>query len=407
VARWLAPVVFVLLSSVPFPRPARATVWNVRSDGSSPLTLIQDAVNLAADGDTVDVGPGFYNERVSIVDKTLLVRGAGRDLTEVNGYPHGNVFALRGYGNYTEIRALTIKDGWADRPIDVNGGIYGGGVLGDGAVFALVDCRITHCYAMSLGGAVYATSLRIIPDELRGSSRPGRAPVRPGSDHQVITLRDCEFDGNTAGAEGGAFNFEFAYFVVENCVVRDNFAADGGGGRVFNSYGRVSGCLFRNNAAEFDGGALDTEQNTYFEDTSILIEANTIVENRARRDGAGAYITRGITISYERNLFALNGGEATTVINCRLPEGEYKGGCNHFWNNSAASLGECTPLPSDTSGDPLFCGAATGDFRVCEGSPVLAGPCGPRGALGAGCSGAGCSTPILPVTWSGVKTLYH
>jgi hypothetical protein len=395
-------------------QPARATTWLVRSDGSAPLSSIQAAVNLAADQDTVDVGPGIYYEQVSIVDKTLLVKGAGRDLTTIDAQifspvpdQHGHVMALRGTDNYTEIRSLTMKGGNADTYAEVDGGIYGGGVLGDGAVFALVDCRITDCFALSLGGGIYATSVRIAPENgAESGPRPGLNRARATS-HQVITIRNCLIDGNVAGAEGGGFCIEQGYFVIEDCLIKDNETGHGGGGRIFNSFGRLSRSIIWNNEAYLDGGGLDTDMGLPSATTSILIESNTIVGNRAGRDGSAAYITLGTTISYERNIFALNGGTAASVIYCELDDAVYAGGCNLFWQNAEESIGDCTPLPTDEHADPSFCSAAAGDFRVCEGSPAASGNCGPRGALGIGCTGPGCTIATVPVTWSAVKSLFR
>jgi hypothetical protein len=338
------------------------------------------------------------------------VTGAGRDATIIDGFPinppHGNTIAIRGFGNYTTIKSLTIREGVADAIADVTGGIYGGGVLGDGAVFALIDCRILHCTALSLGGGVYATSQRIAPSDGESKTLPRRAtaaPPYPFVDHDTILLRDCIFEDNIAGAEGAGFCFEFAYFRVENCIFQNGYSADGGGGRIFNSIGVLEGCLVWNNAAEFDGGGLDTEQNLPFENTTILIRGNTIVSNRARRQGSAVFITNGLTIDYERNVFALNGGDAATVVGCRLPDGEYHGSCNHFGTNSGTPLEECQPLPTDTFGDPLFCDPESGNFRLCASSPLLSGSCGMRGAFGIGCDGVDCSTVTLPMTWGGVK----
>ena len=39
----------------------RAAVWSVAVDGSGDYSVIQDAVDAAADGDTISLGPGRYD----------------------------------------------------------------------------------------------------------------------------------------------------------------------------------------------------------------------------------------------------------------------------------------------------------------------------------------------------------
>lgn len=71
-------------------------VWHVEKDGSGDFTVIQDAVDAAASGDTVRIGPGRYEEyapheiaghpynmHVFISGKDLVLLGAGADATVI------------------------------------------------------------------------------------------------------------------------------------------------------------------------------------------------------------------------------------------------------------------------------------------------------------------------------------
>src|ERR1041384_353125 len=83
-SRLLAFLGLVSLLVLLSPHEADARTWLRRKSGKGLIfARIQDAVDVSADGDTVDIGPGSFNERVSVVDKTLLIRGAGREQTEV------------------------------------------------------------------------------------------------------------------------------------------------------------------------------------------------------------------------------------------------------------------------------------------------------------------------------------
>lgn len=87
---------------VAFLMPALATgaVLRVEKDGSGDFTVIQDAVDAAQDGDTIQIGPGrfgethdfnYYGTTIQVcvtLDKSLSIIGAGRGVTFID--PTGN-----------------------------------------------------------------------------------------------------------------------------------------------------------------------------------------------------------------------------------------------------------------------------------------------------------------------------
>jgi len=67
--------------------------WHVEKDGSGDFTVIQDAVDAAASGDTILIGPGryeeyaeqelagnYFNMHVHVADMEISLIGAGRDV---------------------------------------------------------------------------------------------------------------------------------------------------------------------------------------------------------------------------------------------------------------------------------------------------------------------------------------
>ncbi len=60
-----APLMIALLICVLLGAPgqAEAKTWHVEKDGSGDYTIIQEAVDAAASGDTIRIGPGRYNDR--------------------------------------------------------------------------------------------------------------------------------------------------------------------------------------------------------------------------------------------------------------------------------------------------------------------------------------------------------
>ncbi len=350
----------------------------------------------------MDLAAGFFNERIDIRHKTLLIRGQGMDMTELSGFPndgdYGHAVSLIGADNFTEIRDLTISGGVANVRGDIYNGEYGGGVYGEQAVFALVRCRITDCRANSLGGGIFAT--------FEGFGRAPSPPPLPGGTRQAILIEDCLIDNNIASAAGGGLYTEFALMEIRGCTFRGNFSVDAGGVGIFRAGVAISDCVFHNNRAEFFGGGIRIEQLDPV--PLIRIETSTFVANSSGRDGAGVLVSIGDNVTIERCLFAFQTGEGGgAAVGCQAPDGFYKGGCNHFWSNGV-DLDGCAPIATDTTGDPLFCDGEGGDFRVCTAAgAVLGRACGWAGALHTGCTGGDCATSTESTTWSAIKSRFR
>lgn len=412
--------------------PAAARTWHLNPDGTGDAATVRAAAAAAANGDTLLLTAGvFSNDGTITVDrKTLLIKGAGQDQTILEGAAHGNIVYLQGPGNDTELRYLTIRGGHADVQNDSLGiGSDGGGIHAEEAYFTLHHVRITECTAGAgggLGGAIFMTSVqrvrpgapgRVTADRLAapgaGVRRPrtgagrGATPTRPASLAAAgyIHIDGCRFDHCFAGSEGGAISAENAVFVIENSVFEENDAVDGGGLRIFDSFGNVVNCLFLNNHAEFYGGGLKLEQSL---DVAVHVADNTFYGNRAERGGAGCVLMRCQNSYLENNIFARQGGAAGDAYICQLP-GTPTIGCNVVFENASGELLNCDSDPTLLVTDPLFCSAPTGDFRLCADSPAAAsrGNCGPAGAYGVGCAGAGCSVAVQSTHWGTIKSLYR
>lgn len=59
--------------------------FTVRKDGSGTHTTIQGAVYSASSGDTIDIGPGLFEENVDLYKDGINFSGAGRAQTEIRG----------------------------------------------------------------------------------------------------------------------------------------------------------------------------------------------------------------------------------------------------------------------------------------------------------------------------------
>ncbi len=230
------------------------------SDGTTTST-IQAAVDAASSGDTVLICPGTYGESV-VVEKALsLVSSAGSEQTILDaGDPSPNVSTLviRSKDLVT-VEGLTITGGNGTRE---DGGYWGGGIhAGQSGGVEVRDCVVTGNTADYAAG-ILGTDLY------------------PASDLLVDTVLET----NVASEAGGGFLLFHAR--LEGVEVRDNEAAYGGGGSVWNgSLTADSATLLENNRASNAGGGI------YLYDAATW-SGGEITGNSATEQGGGVMIVQ-------------------------------------------------------------------------------------------------------------------
>jgi hypothetical protein len=144
-------LLFVLQSS--------AQVITVKQDGSGDFMAIQQALDAAADGDTVLVWPGTYFENLYIENKNLTIGSltlTTGDLayihqTIVDGNHTGSCFEIRNCQTGVVINGFTMESG---------SGSYCGGVCGSGmyvrnTMIELYNCLIQNNKVTAYGGGIY------------------------------------------------------------------------------------------------------------------------------------------------------------------------------------------------------------------------------------------------------------
>jgi parallel beta-helix repeat protein len=229
-----------------------------------PFRRIQDAINYAVSGDTVEIragvytGTGNYNldpkgksiaicsinpEDSNIVANTVIdTNKAGRGFyihsgedanCIVAGLTIRNGLAAAGYngaGIYCfdsspTIRKCVIQDGYA-----VEGS--GGGICFDYGSANISNCTVKGNTADYYGGGI---SCRF--------SSP--------------TITGCTISGNTASLEGGGIDSGMSAPNIFNCIIIDNNSSLGGGiNCYFPGVANVVNCTLVGNSADYIGGAL-------------------------------------------------------------------------------------------------------------------------------------------------------
>ncbi|GBD35124.1 Serine/threonine-protein kinase PknH [bacterium HR36] len=119
-------LLLILLAGGP---PARQT-FHVSPNGMS----LPEAVQKARPGDIIEIAAGDYTLRQSLViDKSLTLRGAGRDQTRLLCWEQGFVIKFTGNGQWT-LQGLTVEhvgNQWADV------------VVVEGGIVTITDCVLT------------------------------------------------------------------------------------------------------------------------------------------------------------------------------------------------------------------------------------------------------------------------
>ena len=214
-------------------------------------TTIQEAIDLAVDGDQILVAPGTYAEAIDFSGKNVvLVASGGPDSTALIGVTGMPVVSFR-----SRETSLASLDGFE---ISNHTAEYGAAIYTEAAWPNIVNCRFVNNMAtLDRGGAILA--------------------VRGGP-----TIMHNHFSGNYSPLEGGA-------------IALDESAA------------LVSGNFFDSNDSDFAGGAISVHGDLPVEPVrSATVEDNTFIANESTGAGGGALYVEFGTPLIRRNRFLQN-----------------------------------------------------------------------------------------------------
>lgn len=301
-----ALVVLLLLVLAPF---CGASTWTIKPDGTGSAPTIQAGIDLAAPGDTVLLVSGTYtgfgNVNVSFNGKAITVRSATGDPTDciIDCEEGARGFAFFNYEGPTSIlEGVTIINGAA---YGVFPDYLGGGLSCFQASPTIIRCVFSNCTGFAGGGAsCYLSS---------------------------ATFTDCSFFDNTAG-DGGGIYFQGNATTVSGCVFAGNHASTGGGLLCGASNTTITNCTFSNNSAGANGSGISCGATTFSLEKTIV-----------------SYNTGGLSVEC--------GSGMPTTIEC----------CDVYGNEGGDWVG-CLAgqegVNGNFSGDPMFCDAAGGDYRL-------------------------------------------
>lgn len=239
-----------------------ASIHNVTQDTWH--TTIQEAVDLAEDGDELVLGMVTYegpgNHSIDLGSKALIIRSenpadplvVSRTVLNIGGtagQPRRAFYVHGGQGPNTVIAGLTIQNGYM-------GG--GGAIACEQSGPTIRDCVFKYHVATGSGGAILCTNgaqPQILRCHLSNSwaMDGGALALKSGSD---AFISECVFQYNNATANGGAVECLQSAPQFVDCAFADN-ETNGSGGGLWNNVGSdavVTRCVFVGNSANWAGG---------------------------------------------------------------------------------------------------------------------------------------------------------
>lgn len=180
---------------------AAASTWSVQRDGSGDFLSIQPALDAAADGDTILIGPGEYTEAT-----TVRLPGWAYD---IESYAHLRCDDLTIIGAGADVTVIGPPTYQGN---DATGSPAGLSYSVNGGTLTLSDVTIRHSYAMFVLGILYMDRCRL-SNNLNGISWN---PSGPGGwvRDSVVEVTESIFDPMSFQIGAGGLG---SGILLENC----------------------------------------------------------------------------------------------------------------------------------------------------------------------------------------------
>lgn len=256
---------------------------------------------------------------------------------------------------------FTVRDGRANLNsfgTNVNGLTVifnaGGGIcnIGDltSAAPIIANCLITKDTAIIDGGGIYNSYASPVIINCVISNNCGNGIY---NDHASPAITNCIIAYNYTSNGGGIYN-NGSSPIITHCIINGNTAIGQGGG-IYNcclSAPIITNCIIAADTAVIGAGI-------YNLNASPIITNCTIANNLATDNSGGIYNSIGSNLTFKLtnsivwgNSSSIGNAGSAVTANYSIVQGGYTGTGN-------------------SSADPLFINAATGDYRLQTGSPAI------------------------------------
>ena len=187
---------------------------------------LNNAINIASPGDTLNLASGTYNEHDITINKDLTIKGQGKSNTIIDAQGQGRIFYVAS-GVTLTLQDITLTGGYVT---DNGGAIYNSGTLN------LKDSNFSENSANGNGGAIFnylgklnVDGCNFINNHATGpSSSTGGAICNIAYGSSSFTATDSNFTGNTALKGGAVYHEGSNLGTIKDCYFTSNSAVYGG-----------------------------------------------------------------------------------------------------------------------------------------------------------------------------------
>ncbi len=367
--KWLL-ILLISISTIVFSTAAFPFTFYV-----NPGDRIQEAIDIAIDGDTIIVRDGTYtgdgNRDIDLRGKAItLISENGPEVTIIDCQgteedPHRGFCFDSGEGPNSVIDGFTITNGFRS---------YGGGIFCEFSSPTITNCTISSNSADRGGGISYRDSSPMINNcTISDNSVYYYGGGIYCSHYSNSTINNCTISGNTTGDYGGGICCASSSLTISNSTITDNTADyEGGGIYCYDGNATIADCTISGNWAYWSMGG-----GIYCELSSPTISHCMISHNTTEWGaGGGIYCELGsptianCTISGNLAVDWNGGGiccrydSSPTITDCTISgneAGEYGGGiycyvrCSPImtdcivWSNTAPTGDEIALTSAHTS----------------------------------------------------------
>ncbi|MCH2137369.1 MAG: hypothetical protein MK101_12480 [Phycisphaerales bacterium] len=239
---------------------------------------IQKAINMASDGDVIQLEEGLYqpNSTIRPGGRAITIRGVlgddGEPASVIDGQDSISViWCISGEGSDTRFERLVITRGRGSAD-------GGGGMYTDFQCNPTLDtCLFLENKSDYLGGGMYnfGSSPTLLNCIFRRNTTAGYGGGIYNEAESSPSLTNCVFEENETFDYGGGMYSIRSSPSLDNCTFIGNTSAYGGG--IANEYGStgLADCTFGSNVAHTSGGGMYNFSNANVVLTGCSLCANT------------------------------------------------------------------------------------------------------------------------------------